>query len=107
MTSNAPSVLCPIDFSEFSRVALAHAAAIANHFGARLIVLSVDDPLLTRPQLLRGSCRRLLRKRVANCGVFAAIPCRRLPAPAPSSTTWPLGSPRLRSCARRTIAMVT
>jgi nucleotide-binding universal stress UspA family protein len=47
MTSSAPSLLCPIDFSEFSRRALAHAAAIANHFGARLFVLSVDDPLLT------------------------------------------------------------
>ena len=46
MTPQTPSVLCPIDFSEFSRVALAHAVAIADHFGARLIVLSVDDPLL-------------------------------------------------------------
>jgi nucleotide-binding universal stress UspA family protein len=46
MTPNAPSLLCPIDFSEFSRQALAHAAVIANHFGARLIVFSVDDPFL-------------------------------------------------------------
>jgi nucleotide-binding universal stress UspA family protein len=41
-----PSVLCPVDFSEPSRSALAYAAAIADHFGARLTVLSVDDPLL-------------------------------------------------------------
>jgi nucleotide-binding universal stress UspA family protein len=54
MTSNAPSVLCPIDFSEFSRHALAHAVAIANHFGARLIVLSVDDPLLTDAAVAAG-----------------------------------------------------
>jgi nucleotide-binding universal stress UspA family protein len=47
MTPNAPSLLCPIDFSEFSRQALAYAATIAGHFGARLIVLSVDDPFLT------------------------------------------------------------
>jgi nucleotide-binding universal stress UspA family protein len=46
MTLSTPSVLCPIDFSEFSRVALAHAMAIADHFGARLIVLSVADPFL-------------------------------------------------------------
>jgi len=39
-------VLCPIDFSEPSRTALAYAAAIANHFGATLDVLAVDDPLL-------------------------------------------------------------
>jgi len=54
MTSNAPSLLCPIDFSEFSRQALAHAAAIASHFGARLIALSVDDPLLTEAAAAAG-----------------------------------------------------
>lgn len=54
MTSNTPSLLCPIDFSEFSRQALAHAAAIANHFGARLIVLSVDDPFLTEAATAAG-----------------------------------------------------
>lgn len=54
MTSNTPSVLCPVDFSEFSRAALAHAVAIADHFGARLIVLSVDDPLLTEAAAAAG-----------------------------------------------------
>jgi nucleotide-binding universal stress UspA family protein len=54
MTPNAPSLLCPIDFSEFSRQALAHAAAIASHFGARLIVLSVDDPFLTEAATAAG-----------------------------------------------------
>jgi universal stress protein A len=43
---NAPSILCPVDFSEASRSALSYAAAIADHFGAHLTVLSVDDPLL-------------------------------------------------------------
>lgn len=46
MSVAPPSVLCPVDFSDPSRSALAYAAAIADHFGARLIVLSVDDPLL-------------------------------------------------------------
>ena len=46
MTVVLPSVLCPVDFSEPSRSALTYAAAIADHFGARLTVLSVDDPLL-------------------------------------------------------------
>ncbi len=41
-----PTVLCPVDFSEASRSALYHAAAFADHFGARLTVLAVDDPLL-------------------------------------------------------------
>jgi nucleotide-binding universal stress UspA family protein len=42
-----PSILCPIDFSEASSGALRYAAAIATHFATRLIVLSVEDPLLT------------------------------------------------------------
>jgi nucleotide-binding universal stress UspA family protein len=46
MTSSTPSVLCPVDFSEPSRSALCYSAAVADHFGARLDVLAVDDPLL-------------------------------------------------------------
>jgi nucleotide-binding universal stress UspA family protein len=41
-----PHVLCPIDFSEPARAALGYAAAIAEHFGATLDILAVDDPLL-------------------------------------------------------------
>lgn len=42
-----PSFLCPIDYSDGSAGALRYAAAIAEHFSARLIVLTVEDPLLT------------------------------------------------------------
>ena len=42
-----PSVLCPIDYSDASRGALQYAAAVAEHFMTRLIVLSVEDPMLT------------------------------------------------------------
>jgi hypothetical protein len=45
MTS-IPTIVCPIDFSEGSRAALRYAAAIADHFGASLVALTVDDPLL-------------------------------------------------------------
>jgi nucleotide-binding universal stress UspA family protein len=45
--SGRPSILCPVDFSEASAGALRYAAVVANHFAARLIVLSVEDPLLT------------------------------------------------------------
>ena len=41
-----PSILCPIDFSDGSAGALRYAAAIANHFGTRMILLTVEDPLL-------------------------------------------------------------
>lgn len=44
--SNRPSIACPVDFSDASRTALSYAAAIANHFAARLLVMSVEDPLL-------------------------------------------------------------
>jgi universal stress protein A len=42
-----PSVLCPIDFSDASRAALRYAAAIAEHFAARLTLLTVNDPLIS------------------------------------------------------------
>lgn len=42
-----PSILCPIDYSDASAGALRYAAALAEHFVTRLIVLSVEDPLLT------------------------------------------------------------
>ena len=46
--NGAPSILCPIDFSEASAGALRYAAAVADHFAARLILLAVEDPLLTQ-----------------------------------------------------------
>jgi nucleotide-binding universal stress UspA family protein len=39
--------MCPIDHSDASAGALRYAAAIAEHFVTRLIVLTVEDPLLT------------------------------------------------------------
>jgi universal stress protein A len=45
--NDRPAVLCPIDFSDASRAALLHARAIARHLGRSLIVLTVEDPLLT------------------------------------------------------------
>ena len=39
-----PSILCPVDFSWVSATALHHAAAIADHFAARLVVLTVASP---------------------------------------------------------------
>jgi len=42
-----PSILCPIDYSDASAGALRHAAALAEHFVTRLIVLAVEDPMLT------------------------------------------------------------
>lgn len=45
--THQPTVLCPVDFSDASRASLRCGRAIAAHFAARLIVLAVEDPLLT------------------------------------------------------------
>ena len=44
--TRVPSLICPVDFSDASRAALAHAAAIADHFGAAITVLTVVDPFV-------------------------------------------------------------
>lgn len=45
--SSRSAILCPVDFSDPSRGALRYARVIADHFGSRLVVLAVEDPLLT------------------------------------------------------------
>jgi nucleotide-binding universal stress UspA family protein len=44
---NVKRILCPVDFSEFSRHALDYAVAIARWYDARLIVLHVVPPITT------------------------------------------------------------
>jgi nucleotide-binding universal stress UspA family protein len=48
-----PLVLCPTDFSTASRGALRYAAAVAEHFYADLMVVTVDDPLLAGAAAIR------------------------------------------------------
>jgi nucleotide-binding universal stress UspA family protein len=48
-----PSVLCPIDFSIPSRAALRYGTAIAEHFCARLTLLTVNDPVMTEAAEMR------------------------------------------------------
>lgn len=40
------TIVCPVDYSDCSKRALRFAGALAEHFGARLLVLHVFDPLL-------------------------------------------------------------
>ena len=70
--AHTPSLVCPVDFSETSREALRYAAAIAGHFGARVTILTVDDPLLAsvaadagREPSLLGETEQELRRFVA------------------------------------------
>jgi nucleotide-binding universal stress UspA family protein len=67
-----PSVLCPVDFSAASRSALYHAAAFADHFGARLTVLAVDDPLLEDVAASTGRVPSLAEETRSELGRFAA-----------------------------------
>ncbi len=48
-----PNVLCPVDFSDQSRVALRWAGALAARYQGRLIVLSVVEPLLAEAARMR------------------------------------------------------
>ena len=63
------NVLCPIDFSAPSRAALRYAIAIAEHYGSRLTVMTVADPLLAEAAAIQGGadwlvhdCDRELRR---------------------------------------------
>jgi nucleotide-binding universal stress UspA family protein len=45
------SVLCAIDFTESSRAALKYATAVAEHLGARLRLLAINDPVQEAEEL--------------------------------------------------------
>ena len=68
-------ILCPIDFSEISQHALAHAAAIARWYEARLTILHVFANLPARdipPLVLEDADRERL---MSECGEWRR-PCR-------------------------------
>jgi nucleotide-binding universal stress UspA family protein len=54
-----PTVVCPIDFSEHARRALRYSALVAGHFGARLLLVTVNDPLLVQAALMAYDAERL------------------------------------------------
>jgi nucleotide-binding universal stress UspA family protein len=77
-----PTVICPIDFSDASRSALYHAAAIADHFGAQLTVLAVDDPLLAEVAASSGRIPSLAEETERELRRFAADPLNHAPSRA-------------------------
>jgi nucleotide-binding universal stress UspA family protein len=66
----APSILCPIDFSESSRGALRYAGVIASHLGARLTLLAVNDPLLSEAAELGAEPKHLVDETVRELEKF-------------------------------------
>ena len=70
------SILCPVDFSTTSRVALQHAVAIARQTGGHLTTMYADDPLLAAAvvgpynhQLLTKQTTKELRRLLTRVGV--------------------------------------
>ena len=78
------SILCPVDFSDYSREALRYAEDIAHRTGGRLAVVYVDDPMLLltaaavlhrRPQVIRRTRTELDRFVDASIGAGARPAC--------------------------------
>jgi nucleotide-binding universal stress UspA family protein len=64
------SVLCPIDFSEQSRLALRYAEAVARRGGARLTVSYANDPLLVAAAAAALHDRRVVQRSVSELRTF-------------------------------------
>jgi nucleotide-binding universal stress UspA family protein len=60
--NSLPPVLCPIDFSDSSRGALKYANEIATHFGTRLRLLVVNDPLLLEASVIAAGRSSLVEE---------------------------------------------
>jgi nucleotide-binding universal stress UspA family protein len=66
------SILCPVDFSDQSRVALRYAAAVAQRAGGRLSILYVNDPLLIAAAGIALHDRSLAKRTLAELRQFVA-----------------------------------
>lgn len=64
------SILCPVDFSSHSRIALQYAAAVAERAGGRLTALFVNDPLLVAAAAANYDARALARTSAAELRQF-------------------------------------
>jgi len=62
--NSIPSLLCPIDFSDSSRGALRYANTLAVHFGARLTLLVVNDPLLLEASVIARGQSNLVEETI-------------------------------------------
>jgi len=97
------SILCPVDFSEQSRVALRYAAAVAKRSGGRLLVLYVIDPLLIAAARIALHDRSLAKRDLAELQEFVAATAPALAAPARAEARVASGQPadEIAKAARR------
>ena len=74
------TILCPVDFSDHSRQALAYAALLASRTKGRLVVIYVEDPMLVAAAAVaydekvlidkgRNELRRLVEKTITPYGI--------------------------------------
>jgi nucleotide-binding universal stress UspA family protein len=66
------SILCPVDFSDHSRLALRYAAALARRSHGRLSILYVNDPLLITAAGIALNDPALARRNLAELRRFVA-----------------------------------
>ena len=103
------TILCPVDFSEHSRQALAYAAALVSRNGGRLIVIFVEDPLLAAAAAVtydektliekgRMALRRLVERTIRPYGLRDRVgDARRRHRPAAREDLVDGRAPRMRS----------
>ena len=88
------TILCPVDFSEAGRGALCYARAVVEHFGGRLIVLTVEDSLLTEAVALStGAAWNPEHTRVQLAGFVAETFGGRMPTGAEITCEVAVGKP--------------
>ena len=75
-TVHALTIVCPVDYSDCSKRALHYAGALAEHFGARLVVLHVFDPMLVASSSIHQRDLLGLTER-KSCGRSWRISCQR------------------------------
>ena len=97
-------ILCPVDFSESSRGALRYAAALAEHFGSELTVITVNDPLLAEAAAMDSSPDRVHDETLAELTRFTEAAIARSLSAATSAYYVATGQPApeiLRACRER------
>ena len=75
-----PTILCPVDFSIPSRGALRYALAIAEHFGATVTLLAVNDPILAEAAEIEAGSAWLAERVQADLLQFLADGIPHVPA---------------------------
>ena len=111
------TILCPVDFSDASRGAVRYARVLVEHFGGSLILLAVEDPLLTEaidlgtghvwnPDDTRAELARFVKNVIGNLPMKAGANGLAPPLPTVSGTDISLSIGKLTPFSKSTSAWV-